>query len=119
MTVPKKEFDGLVSINGTKLYVETAGKGEALLLIHAGIGDSRMWNEQYDEFSKTYYVIRCDLRGFGQSKMSSGTFAHHKDYEYGKSTQQKIYHSPLRGIGNISGHNWRLKCDFFDPKAVC
>ncbi|MCA9928750.1 MAG: alpha/beta hydrolase [Anaerolineales bacterium] len=79
MTIPKKEFDGLVSINGTKLYVETAGKGEALLFIHAGIGDSRMWNKQYDEFSKTHYVIRCDLRGFGQSKMSSGVFAHHKD----------------------------------------
>jgi len=75
----KKEISQLVSINGTNFYVETAGKGKALLLIHAGVGDSRMWDKQFDEFSKSHYVIRCDLRGFGQSKMSPGSFAHHKD----------------------------------------
>ncbi len=79
MTLPKKEFDDLVSINGTKLHVGAAGKGEAFLLIHAGIGDSRMWDKQYFEFSKTHYVIRCDLRGFGKSQMSPGAFAYHKD----------------------------------------
>lgn len=79
MTFPKNEFENLVSINGTKLYIETVGKGEALLLIHAGIGDSRMWDKQFYELSKTHYIIRCDLRGFGKSKMSPGAFAHHKD----------------------------------------
>lgn len=75
----KREINSLLSINGTKLYVETAGKGDAILLIHAGVANSRMWDKQFHEFSKTHYVIRCDLRGFGKSKMSSGSFAHHKD----------------------------------------
>lgn len=75
----KREINKSISINGTKLYVETAGIGKALLLIHAGVGDSRMWDKQFLEFSKTHYVIRCDLRGFGKSKMLSGSFAHHKD----------------------------------------
>ena len=75
----KKEVNSLVPINGTNLYVETAGKGEVILLIHAGVGDSRMWDEQFHKFSKTHYVIRCDLRGFGKSKMSPGPFAYHKD----------------------------------------
>ena len=79
MSPYKKEINQLVSINGTNLFVETAGKGEAILLIHAGICDSRMWNKQFDEFSKTHYVFRCDLRGFGKSKMSSGLFAYHED----------------------------------------
>lgn len=72
-------MNDLVSINGTNLYVETAGKGDAIILIHAGVGDSRMWDKQFDEFSKTHYVIRCDLRGFGKSKMASGEFAQHQD----------------------------------------
>lgn len=50
-------MNDLVSINGTNLYVETAGKGDAIILIHAGVGDSRMWDKQFDEFSKTHYVI--------------------------------------------------------------
>ena len=67
------------SRNNTKIFVETAGKGKAIFLIHAGVGDRRMWDKQFYEFSKTHYVIRCDLRGFGKSEMSPGEFAHHKD----------------------------------------
>ncbi|MCP4143511.1 MAG: alpha/beta hydrolase [Chloroflexi bacterium] len=71
--------DNLVSISGTKLYVEKAGKGETVLLIHAGIADNRMWDKQFDLLSKTNTVIRFDLRGCGDSKMSSGAFSHQQD----------------------------------------
>lgn len=81
LPLQNKEINDLVSINTTKLYIETAGKGEALLLIHAGVCDGRMWDKQFYEFSKTHYVIRCDLRGFGKSEMSSGAFAYHEDIE--------------------------------------
>jgi len=70
---------GFASINGADLYYETAGEGKALLLIHAGVGDSRMWDRQFEEFSKIYFVIRCDLRGFGRSLKSAATFAHYED----------------------------------------
>ncbi len=73
------ESENLIPVNGTKLYVEKAGQGDALLLIHAGVADSRMWDEQFDVFAKTHSVIRFDLRGCGDSKMSAGTFAHHQD----------------------------------------
>lgn len=61
------------------MYFETRGRGEALLLLHAGVADSGMWDNQVEEFSTTHSVITCDLRGFGQSQMSSGQFAHHGD----------------------------------------
>lgn len=70
---------GFAPVNGIKMYFETAGHGEALLFLHAGVADSRMWKNQVEEFSTTYSVITCDLRGFGQSGMSSGHFAHHED----------------------------------------
>ena len=79
MILYKRDISLLLSINGANLYVETAGEGDAILLIHAGVADSRMWDKQVHEFSKTHYVIRCDLRGFGKSKMSPGEFTHHKD----------------------------------------
>lgn len=66
-------------INGTNLYFETKGAGQALLFIHAGVADSRMWDNQFELFSKTHFVIRCDLRGFGRSGQSAGVFAHYED----------------------------------------
>lgn len=70
---------GMANINGTQLYYEVKGSGQPFLLIHAGVADSRMWEAQFEEFSKEYRVIRFDLRGFGRSNMSSGSFSNHGD----------------------------------------
>lgn len=66
-------------VNGTDLYFETKGVGKPLLLLHAGVADNRMWNAQFDAFSKSYFFIRCDLRGFGKSDNTAGRFAHYED----------------------------------------
>lgn len=66
-------------INGTQILYEEAGSGHPLVLMHAGICDSRMWDEQWDELARHYRVIRYDIRGFGQSAMPSEPFAHRDD----------------------------------------
>lgn len=70
---------GFAPVKGIDLYFETKGAGQPLLLLHASVADSRMWDRQFEEFSKTYFVIRCDLRGFGQSGKAAGRFAHYED----------------------------------------
>ncbi|HEY1386957.1 MAG TPA: alpha/beta hydrolase [Ktedonobacterales bacterium] len=50
-----------------RLYYEEAGEGEALVLGHAGLVDSGMWDPQWKAFAKQYRVIRYDMRGFGKS----------------------------------------------------
>lgn len=77
--LPEKSKAGFASINGIDLYFETKGTGQPLLLLHAGVADSRMWDKQFELFSQTHQVIRCDLRGFGQSRNSPGLFAHYED----------------------------------------
>jgi 3-oxoadipate enol-lactonase len=47
------------------------GKGPAVVLIHAGIADSRMWEPQLRPFAKTHAVIRVDLPGFGKSPIET------------------------------------------------
>jgi pimeloyl-ACP methyl ester carboxylesterase len=66
-------------INGADMYYEAAGSGEAVVLLHAGIADSRMLNEQFAPFSEDYYVIRYDLRGFGQTTAPPMPYSHHED----------------------------------------
>lgn len=70
---------GMALINGAELYYEVEGAGEPLLLLHAGVADSRMWAKQAPAFADRYRVIRCDLRGFGRSDMPPGAFAYHDD----------------------------------------
>jgi 3-oxoadipate enol-lactonase len=64
-----------ISVNGRTLNYETAGKGETVVLIHGGLVDSRMWDNQFHAFSKSHRVIRYDLPGFGKSAPPQDTFA--------------------------------------------
>ena len=66
-------------VNGAMLYYEVAGEGEPLVLVHAGIADSRMWDGQVETFARRYRVIRYDLRGFGKTGTVEGTYSHHED----------------------------------------
>ena len=79
MNLSDKTRTGYIPLNGTDLYFETRGAGKALLLIHAGVADRRMWDQQFEEFSKSHLVIRCDLRGFGQTGNRPAEFAHYED----------------------------------------
>jgi pimeloyl-ACP methyl ester carboxylesterase len=58
---------GYISLDDGKVYYETAGEGAPLVFLHAGIVDSRMWEDQWQAFSQRYSVIRFDLLGFGNS----------------------------------------------------
>jgi pimeloyl-ACP methyl ester carboxylesterase len=59
-------------LDGARIYYETAGQGDALLLAHAGFVDSRMWDEQFEFFAQRYQVVRFDMRGFGKSDPAQG-----------------------------------------------
>ena len=70
---------GFTSVNGTEFYYEIAGEGQPLALIHAGICDSRMWDDQFEVFARRYRVIRYDLRGYGKTRPVGGEFSHYED----------------------------------------
>jgi pimeloyl-ACP methyl ester carboxylesterase len=61
------------------LYREVAGDGEPVVLLHAGLGDSRMWEGQWNAFSARYRTVRCDLRGWGRSPIGPGSFSNAAD----------------------------------------
>ena len=63
---PARDF---AEVNGAKLYYEVTGAGHPLVLLHEGIADSRMYDDQFNAFAQHYRVVRFDLRGFGQSDL--------------------------------------------------
>ena len=58
---------GFAEVNGTRLYYESRGSGPAVVLLHGGLNDSRLWDAQMAPLSKRFRVVRYDLRGFGRS----------------------------------------------------
>jgi pimeloyl-ACP methyl ester carboxylesterase len=70
---------GFLDVQAASLYYEVAGEGYPLLLLHAGIADSRMWDDQFPIFAQYYRTMRYDLRGYGQSRWEAGSFAHYED----------------------------------------
>ena len=70
---------GFVPVDQGKLYYEVAGTGRPLLLIHADVADTRMWDEQFSAFARHYRVIRYDKRTFGQTTSANGTFSFRDD----------------------------------------
>lgn len=70
---------GYVDLEDGKLYNEMEGKGDTLVLCHAGFVDSRMWDGQYDSFTKHYRVIRFDMLGFGKSDPATGPVSRRQD----------------------------------------
>lgn len=72
---------GFADINGAQLYYEIAGNGTPLIMIHAGIADSRMWDNEFAHFANKYQVIRFDMRGYGKSLPANGQFNVQDDLE--------------------------------------
>jgi pimeloyl-ACP methyl ester carboxylesterase len=67
------------TVHGTQLAFDDAGSGPAVIFIHAGIADRRMWEHQFTALSATHRVIRYDWRGYGESADATGPAAHHDD----------------------------------------
>lgn len=70
---------GVAEINGAKIYYEVSGEGQPLLMVHAGIANKSMWDDQFDFFAQKYKVVRYDMRGFGQSLPVVDDYQRHED----------------------------------------
>lgn len=65
---------GFADINGTQIYYELAGEGQPFVMIHAGVADSRQWNNEFPYYAGRYKVLRYDMRDFGKSAPAEGEY---------------------------------------------
>jgi pimeloyl-ACP methyl ester carboxylesterase len=76
---PVRVDSGTVTVNGTRLFYEAAGRGPVVVLLHGANLDRRMWEPQFLPLAREHRVIRYDLRGFGKSGPADATFQAHAD----------------------------------------
>ncbi|MDR3081787.1 MAG: alpha/beta hydrolase [Streptomyces sp.] len=59
---------------------DVAGDGPALVLLHSGVCDRRMWDAQWPALIEAgHRAVRCDLRGFGQTPVADGSHSNAED----------------------------------------
>lgn len=67
-------------MHGSDLHIDTAGAGEpAIVLVHAGITDSRMWDPHITALAGSHRVVWYDVRGFGRSPDGEADYFDHDD----------------------------------------
>ena len=98
---------GFVDVEGGRLYYETDGEGPALVLIHAGFLDCRMWDPQFQSHSKNYKTLRYDVRGFGRSSLAKAKFSDHNDL-HALLTHLNVARATIIGVSN----GGRIALDF-------
>jgi 3-oxoadipate enol-lactonase len=64
---------GSIKAGGFQVYYEREGKGDAILLVHAGLQDHTMWAEQVKALSQQFEVITADLPYHGMTTGSDTT----------------------------------------------
>jgi pimeloyl-ACP methyl ester carboxylesterase len=68
--MPVAATTGHVEINAAHIYYATFGKGEPVVLLHGGLGNSDHWAFQVPELAKQYQVIVIDSRNQGRSTLT-------------------------------------------------
>jgi 3-oxoadipate enol-lactonase len=66
----------MVKVDGGAVWADdSGGDGPPLVLLHPGVGDSRIWDLVLPALTAKYRVIRYDARGFGQSPAPAVKFS--------------------------------------------
>jgi 3-oxoadipate enol-lactonase len=76
------EDEGRVRVNGAELYYEVGGEGQPLVLLHDGLLDRRVWDDQFVAFARLYRTIRYDRRGYGNSSAPDRPFSEVSDLHH-------------------------------------
>ena len=65
---------GFIKAKSLSIYYETTGKGTPVFLLHAGLQNNRMWDQQVPALAKTHQVITLDLPAHGKTTGWDTTF---------------------------------------------
>lgn len=86
-----------VRLNGIRMYYETYGTGNPLLIIHGNGGSISGLKHQIDFFSQHYQVIVADSRGHGRTEIGAGQL-----------TYEQMAEDYYALMGHLKISNWNV-----------
>jgi len=85
---------------------DVTGSGPAVVLLHAGVADRRMWDPIMAGLTQTFRVLRADLRGYGQSPLPAEDYVDADDVA---ETMDAVRFTDAVVVGNSLGA--RVACE--------
>ncbi|HKE51495.1 MAG TPA: alpha/beta hydrolase, partial [Actinomycetes bacterium] len=64
-----------ISVPDGTLAADESGSGTPVMLLHAGVGDSRMWDPVVERLRDRYRLLRYDARGYGRTPAPTAPFS--------------------------------------------
>jgi pimeloyl-ACP methyl ester carboxylesterase len=91
-----------ITIRNLKIYFESHGDGETILLLHHGFGCTKMWKDIYPALVQAgYRVIMYDRRGYGRSEKGEDFLEFYVGDEFRSESVQELAELKNRlGIGH-------------------
>ena len=66
----------MIAVDGGEVWADdSGGDGPPLVLLHPGVGDSRIWEPVLPALTASYRAIRYDARGYGRSPAPAVEFS--------------------------------------------
>ena len=59
--------EGMIEVGDGQIFCTSDGEGPAMVLLHGGTLNLRMFDPQVEALAENYQLIRMDLRGYGRS----------------------------------------------------
>ena len=81
---------------------DSGGDGPPLVLLHPGVGDSRIWDPILPALAAKYRLIRYDARGFGESPAPAAQFSLLRDL-VAVLDHYKVERAPIVGCSQGGG----------------
>ena len=107
-----------IQTNGVRLFYESTGHGEPLVLVHGSWGDHHNWDLVVPELAKRFQVIAYDRRGHSESERPAtpGSFA--EDADDLAALIKGLGIAPAFVVGNSGGSIIALKCAIRNPEVI-
>lgn len=90
-------------VNGIRMYYETHGEGEPLVLLHGFGGSGANWKSFIDDFAEGYKLIVPALRGHGRSTNPTNKFTHRQSALDVYALLDELKIDKFRGMGISTG----------------
>jgi len=107
-----------VALNGIKLYYETYGQGEPLLLLHGNGQSISAFSGQIPELAKHYQVIAVDTRAQGQSTNGKQTLTYDLFADDMSALLKALNIPAAHVVGWSDGGNTGLSLALHHPQQV-
>lgn len=105
-------------VNGVELYVETAGAGDRVVLVHGSWGDATTWNAVAGLLADRFEVVTYDRRGHSRSEDGNGPGSLIEDAQDLGALIQQLGQVPAHVVGNSYGSSITLTLAAARPELV-